>query len=75
MVSIRCLTCFVCTFFVAVYYRCSLLRIGLMLATFLGTMGTVILSVGSSFTVYALGTAVLGIAFGLGTMFPVSLLI
>ena len=52
IVSVRCFSSFICTFFVTQYYKKFSLRTGLALATLTGAAGAAILSVGGSAWVY-----------------------
>ncbi len=75
ILSIRCLFSFAVTFLVEVYYRKLSLRTGVFLACLIGVLSSVVYAVGGSAPVYYVGAALAGIAYGLGCMYPVSLLL
>lgn len=75
ILTIRCTFSFLATFFVTKYYEKISLRKGAALATCLGGLGFFVYSIGGSIWVYYLGAVICGIAYGLGTIIPMSLLI
>ena len=81
ILSIRCLFSFAVTFLVEFYYRKLSLRRGIFLASLIGAASAVVYSAGSlaspggSAIVYYAGAALGGIAYGLGAIYPVSLLL
>ncbi len=81
ILSIRCLFSFAVTFLVEFYYRKLSLRRGIFLASLIGAASAVVYSAGSlaspggSAFVYYAGAALGGIAYGLGAIYPVSLLL
>ena len=74
IISIRCLFSFIATFLVGQYYRRFSLRLGVFIATLIGALSAVVYSIGGGAFVYYVGAALGGVAYGLGTVFPVSLL-
>ena len=74
ILSIRCLFSFAVTFLVELYYRKLSLRRGILLASLIGVASAVVYSIGGSALVYYTGAALGGIAYGLGAIYPVSLL-
>ena len=75
MISIRCIASFICTFLVSLYYKKISLRAGLTAATVIGAIGAAVCAIGGSVYVYYAGVIILGIAYGFGTMVPISLLV
>ena len=75
IISVRCLFSFATTFLVEMYYRKLSLRLGILLASLLAALSAVVYSVGGSPFVYYTGAALGGVAYSLGSVFPVSLLI
>ena len=75
ILSIRCLFSFAVTFLVELYYRKLSLRRGILLASLIGAASAVVYSIGGSALVYYTGAALGGIAYGLGAIYPVSLLL
>ena len=75
ILSIRCLFSFAVTFLVELYYRKLSLRRGILLASLIGVASAVVYSIGGSALVYYTGAALGGIAYGLGAIYPVSLLL
>ena len=74
ILSIRCLFSFITTFFVGVYYRKLSLRRGILMASLVGAAAALIFAVGGGPAVYFAGAALAGIAYGAGSVYPVSLL-
>ena len=75
ILSIRCLFSFAVTFLVELYYRRLSLRWGILLASLIGAASALVYSIGGSVFVYYTGAALGGIAYGLGAIFPTSLLL
>ena len=75
ILSIRCLFSFAVTFLVELYYRKLSLRTGILLASLIGVASTLIYSIGGSAFLYYTGAALCGIAYGLGAIYPTSLLL
>ena len=75
ILSIRCLFSFAVTFLVELYYRKLSLRRGILLASLIGAASAAVYSVGGSPLVYYTGAALGGVAYGLGAIYPVSLLL
>ena len=75
ILSIRCLFSFAVTFLVELYYRKLSLRTGILLASLIGVASTLIYSIGGSAFLYYTGAALGGIAYGLGAIYPTSLLL
>ena len=74
ILSIRCLFSFITTFFVGIYYRKLTLRRGILLASLTGAAAAFVFAVGGGPAVYFVGAALAGIAYGAGSVYPVSLL-
>ena len=75
ILSIRCLFSFAVTFLVELYYRKLSLRRGILLASLIGALSAVVYSMGGSAFVYYTGAALGGVCYGLGAIYPVSLLL
>ena len=75
ILSIRCLFSFAVTFLVELYYRKLSLRWGIFLASLTGALSALVYSVGGSPFFYYTGAALGGICYGLGAIYPVSLLL
>ena len=75
ILSIRCLFSFGVTFLVELYYRKLSLRRGLLIASLIGAASALVYSVGGSAPVYYAGAALGGICYGLGAIYPTSLLL
>lgn len=75
ILSIRCLFSFAVTFLVELYYRKLSLRRGILLASLIGAASAVVYSIGGSAFVYYTGAALGGICYGLGAVYPASLLL
>ena len=75
ILSVRCFASFVSTFLVGMYYQRFSLRLGAVLATIMGAAAYVVFSLGGSVFVYYVGAAFAGLAYGLGGVIPMSLLI
>ena len=75
ILSIRCLFSFAVTFLAELYYRKLSLRRGILIASLIGAASAAVYSVGGNAFVYYTGAALGGIAYGLGAIYPVSLLL
>ena len=75
ILSIRCAFSFAVTFLVELYYRKLSLRRGILLASLTGALSAVVYAIGGSAFVYYTGAALGGVAYGLGAIYPVSLLL
>ena len=75
ILTVRCLSSFAVTFLVGIYYRRLSLRGGILIASLIGAASALVYSLGGSALVYFAGAALGGICYGLGTVFPVSLLL
>ena len=74
ILSIRSLFSFITAFFVGIYYRKLSLRRGILLASLTGTAAMLVFSIGGGPAVYFIGAALAGIAYGAGSVYPVSIL-
>lgn len=74
ILSVRCLFSFVSTFFVGAFYKRFSLRTGILLASLVGAAAPLVFCFGGAFAYY-FGAALLGIAYGMGCIYPVSLLL
>ena len=75
ILSVRCVFSFAVTFLVELYYRKLSLRRGILLASFIGAASAAVYSLGGSALVYYTGAALGGVCYGLGCIYPVSLLL
>ena len=75
ILSIRCLFSFAVTFLVELYYRRLSLRVGILLASLIGALSAAVYALGGSALVYYTGAALGGIAYGLGCIYPTSILL
>ena len=75
ILSIRCLFSFAVTFFVELYYRRLSLRGGILVASLLGAVSAVVYGLSAGPLGYYAGAALGGVAYGLGCIYPVSLLL
>ena len=76
ILTVRCVFSFAVTFLVERYYRRFSLRTGAVLATLLGGVAYLVYAMGgSSAPVYFVAAALGGIAYGFGSIYPVSLLL
>ncbi len=75
ILSIRCLFSFGVTFLVELYYRKLSLRRGVLLASLVGVCSALVYAVGGSAPVYYAGAALGGVCYGLGCIYPVSLVL
>ena len=75
ILSIRCLSSFAVTFLVELYYRKLSLRLGILMATLIGAASAAIYAIGGSALVYYAAAVLGGVAYGLGAIYPASLLL
>lgn len=75
ILSVRCFSSFLTTFFVGLFYRKVSLRTGILLASLIGAGGSLIFSIGGNAFVYYTGAVLAGIAYGAGCVYPVSLVL
>lgn len=75
ILSIRCLFSFGVTFLVELYYRKLSLRRGILIASLIGALSAAVYAIGGSAFVYYTGAALGGICYGLGAIYPTSLLL
>ena len=75
ILTVRCVFSFAVTFLVELYYRRLSLRRGVLLASLIGAASALVYSIGGSAPVYYAGAALGGVAYGLGCIYPVSLLL
>ena len=75
ILSVRCVFSFAVTFLVELYYRRLSLRRGVLLASLIGVISALAYAAGGSAFIYYIGAALGGIAYGLGCIYPVSLLL
>ena len=75
ILTVRCVFSFAVTFLVGFYYQKFSLRTGVLLATLIGGIAYLVYAVGGSAPVYFVAAALGGIAYGLGSIYPVSLLL
>lgn len=74
LVTVRCVSSFITLFFVNSFYRKVSLRSGLSFCCALIGASFLLMSFAKSFSVYVAGVILNGVAYGLGTMVPVSIL-
>lgn len=75
LITIRCLVSFIAMFSIGFVYRHITIRIGTSIAAGLAGVAFLIYSMATNYAVFCVGAALAGIAYGYGTMIPVSLLI
>jgi len=75
VLSVRSLASFLITFALGAYYKKLSLRRGILLASVVGVVAAIVLSVGGHILVYYFGAALAGLAYGAGCIYPVSLLV
>ena len=75
ILSVRCFSSFITTFFVGVFYQKFSLRTGILLASLTGAAGSLVFALGGNAFIYYIGAVLLGIAYGAGCVYPVSLLL
>lgn len=74
LVTMRLVVAFVCMLLIGKYYDLFNIRVGGSLAAAFGGLTFLIYSFASDFTLFALGAGVSGLAYGFGSMVPVSIL-
>lgn len=74
IVTVRCISSFVCSFLVTACYDRISLRLGSAAAVLAGAFSSVLFSIGGSPAMYYIAAAVAGISYGFGTVIPTSLL-
>ena len=75
ILSVRAIFSFATTFFIDTLYRKISLRKGIFIVSLLGAFAPLIMSIGGSPWIYYLGSAVAGVAYGAGCVYPSALLI
>ena len=75
ILSVRCFSSFITTFFVGIFYQKFSLRIGILLASLTGAAGALVFALGGNAFIYYIGAMLAGIAYGAGCVYPVSLLL
>ncbi len=75
ILSVRAIFSFATTFFIDALYRKISLRKGIFIVSLLGAFAPLIMSIGGSAWIYYLGSAVAGIAYGAGCVYPSAILI
>ena len=75
ILSVRAIFSFATTFFIDALYRRISLRKGIFLVSFFGAFAPLIMSIGGKAWIYYLGSAVAGIAYGAGCVYPSAILI
>ena len=74
LITIRCLISFLTLFFVEAFYKKISLRLGLSFSCFLIGAASILMSFSQCFAVYVIGIILYGIAYGLGTVIPIAML-
>ncbi len=74
LVTMRLVVAFFCMLLIGKYYELFEIRLGGSLAAAFGAIAFTIYSFASSFPMFALGAGVSGLAYGFGSMVPVSIL-
>ncbi|MBR6472757.1 MAG: MFS transporter [Firmicutes bacterium] len=74
LVTMRLLVAFFCLLMIGRYYDRLDLRLGMTMAAAFGGLAFIIYSLAHSFPGFAIGAAVSGLAYGFGSMVPVSIL-
>jgi MFS family permease len=74
LVTMRLIVAFVCMLLIGKYYDLFNIRVGGSLAAAFGGLTFLIYSFASDFTLFAVGAGVSGLAYGFGSMVPVSIL-
>lgn len=74
LVTMRLVVAFVCMLLIGKYYDLFNIRVGGSLAAAFGGLTFLIYSFASDFTLFAVGAGVSGLAYGFGSMVPVSIL-
>lgn len=75
ILSVRCFSSFITTFFVGLFYQKFSLRNGILLASLTGAGGSLIFSIGGNPFIYYIGAVLAGIAYAAGAVYPVSLVL
>ena len=75
ILSVRCFSSFITTFFVGIFYQKFSLRKGILIASLTGAAGALVFALGGNAFVYYIGAMLAGIAYGAGCVYPVSLLL
>ena len=75
ILTVRCVFSFAVTFLVGLYYRQLSLRWGIFIACLLGAVSAAVYAIGGSAFVYYVAAALGGVCYGLGSVYPVSLLV
>lgn len=75
ILSVRCFSSFITTFFVGIFYQKFSLRTGILLASLTGAAGALVFALGGNAFIYYIGAMLAGIAYGAGCVYPVSLLL
>ena len=75
ILSVRCFSSFITTFFVGVFYQKFSLRTGIFLSSLTGAAGALVFALGGNAFIYYVGAILAGIAYGAGCVYPVSLLL
>lgn len=75
IITVRSLFSFASVFFVGAFYRAVSLRAGLTLAMAIEATGFLLFGLGSDFWCYCLAASLVGCAYGVGTMVPVTMLV
>lgn len=74
LVTMRLIVAFVCMLLIGKYYEFFEIRVGGTLAAVFGGLTFLIYSFASDYTLFALGAGISGLAYGFGSMVPVSIL-
>ncbi len=74
LVTMRLVVAFVCMLLIGKYYDFFEIRLGVTLATIFGSLAFLVYSFAQSFPMFALGAGISGLAYGFGSMVPVSIL-
>lgn len=75
ILSVRCFSSFITTFFVGIFYKKFSLRTGILLASLIGAGSSLIFSIGGNAFIYYIGAVLAGIAYAAGAVYPVSLVL
>ena len=74
LVTMRLVVAFVCMLLIGKYYDLFNIRIGASLAAAFGGLTFIVYSFAKTYAVFALGAGISGLAYGFGSMVPVSIL-
>ena len=74
LVTMRLTVAFFCMLLMGKYYELFEIRLGVSLASAFGCLAFLIYSFASSFPMFALGAGISGLAYGFGSMVPISIL-